>query len=239
MRAARERVPARLARDSPTAEPARTGNETPLEITTYGPIGAVRERLRRDLRTWTHTISEYKWILRALGNLPTRPQFPLPRRSENRLRSCVEATHAPRTSRTQPLRLPARWTVGAVPSSVAERIADERARSPRRAMGAAVGAVRSRSGLQAPPGNPAMSTRCRYCNSTAFGPGCSHSPHRKHEHTCDPGRCEYCGSTAYGPGCSFSPNRSHRHGQGAKCRWCGSSALGPGCSFSPTRVHER
>jgi hypothetical protein len=84
-----------------------------------------------------------------------------------------------------------------------------------------------------------MSTRCRYCNSTAFGSGCSHSPNRVHEHTCDPSRCEFCGSTAYGPGCSFSPSKRHRHGQGSKCRWCGSTALGPGCSFSPTRTHER
>lgn len=54
-----------------------------------------------------------------------------------------------------------------------------------------------------------MSTRCHYCNSSAFGPGCTNSPNRVHEHSGDAAKCEFCGSSAYGPGCAHAPGRVH------------------------------
>jgi hypothetical protein len=81
---------------------------------------------------------------------------------------------------------------------------------------------------------------CRYCGSTAYGPGCPHSPYKVHEHIEDEKKCEFCGSTAYGPGCPHSPTKKHRHGHGAnKCIWCGSTANGSGCPYSPTGRHEK
>ena len=83
-------------------------------------------------------------------------------------------------------------------------------------------------------------SKCRYCNSTSYGSGCSYSPHKKHEHTDDERKCEFCGSSSYGSGCSYSPAKKHRHGHGAnKCVWCGSTSSGSGCSYSPNRVHEK
>lgn len=91
----------------------------------------------------------------------------------------------------------------------------------------------------APLGQTHMNSRCRYCNSSSFGPGCPSSPTRVHDHSGDAAKCEFCGSSSYGPGCPHSPSKRHRHGPGAKCRWCGSSSHGPGCPHSPGRVHER
>jgi hypothetical protein len=53
-------------------------------------------------------------------------------------------------------------------------------------------------------------------------------------------KCRYCGSTAYGATCIHSPTRKHRHGPGAnKCIWCGSTANGATCIHSPTGKHEK
>jgi len=84
-------------------------------------------------------------------------------------------------------------------------------------------------------------SKCRYCNSSSYGSGCSNSPTGKHEHTGDETRCEFCGSTLYGRSCSHSPTGYHRHGSGGnKCRWCGSRGTGVGgCSYTPSRNHER
>ena len=83
-------------------------------------------------------------------------------------------------------------------------------------------------------------SKCRYCNSSSYGSGCSNSPHKKHEHTDDDRKCEFCGSSSYGSGCSNSPTGKHRHGHGGnKCVWCGSSSTGSGCSNSPFRTHEK
>lgn len=85
-----------------------------------------------------------------------------------------------------------------------------------------------------------MSGKCKYCNSTSYGSGCSHSPHKHHEHIDDEKHCIYCGSSSYGSGCSNSPNKKHMHGSGAnKCRYCGSSSTGSGCPHNPAKVHEK
>ena len=49
-------------------------------------------------------------------------------------------------------------------------------------------------------------SRCVFCSSTAYGPGCPFSPHKIHFHASDPTRCCYCGSVAQGPGCPFNPH---------------------------------
>jgi hypothetical protein len=83
-------------------------------------------------------------------------------------------------------------------------------------------------------------SKCRFCNSTSHGSGCSYSPHKKHEHVENEKVCEFCGSSSYGSGCSYSPTGKHRHGHGAnKCIWCGSTSNGSGCSYSPNKTHEK
>ena len=92
----------------------------------------------------------------------------------------------------------------------------------------------------APLSSAFAADKCRYCASSAYGPGCVRSPHKKHEHIGDEKKCEFCGSSSYGPGCPHSPLKKHRHGHGVdKCVWCGSKSMGPGCPHSPTKKHER
>ena len=35
-------------------------------------------------------------------------------------------------------------------------------------------------------------SKCKYCNSTNHGSGCSNSPHKHHEHNEDEKKCVYC-----------------------------------------------
>jgi hypothetical protein len=44
-----------------------------------------------------------------------------------------------------------------------------------------------------------------FCNSTAYGPGCPYSPHKKHVHISNGQNCIYCGSSAIGLGCPQNP----------------------------------
>lgn len=85
-------------------------------------------------------------------------------------------------------------------------------------------------------------TRCIYCGSPAFGPGCANSPNKHHKHSTDQTTCMYCGQTLYGSSCRFSPSGKHVHGHSkpgevGRCRYCGSSAYGT-CGISPSRFHE-
>jgi hypothetical protein len=53
--------------------------------------------------------------------------------------------------------------------------------------------------------------------------------------------CMYCGSTAYGPGCAYSPHKRHVHiSNGMNCIYCGSSSIGMGCPYNPfSKIHIR
>ena len=53
--------------------------------------------------------------------------------------------------------------------------------------------------------------------------------------------CMYCGSTAYGPGCAYSPHKKHVHiSNGLNCIYCGSSNIGMGCPYNPfSKMHIR
>lgn len=58
-------------------------------------------------------------------------------------------------------------------------------------------------------------SKCMYCNTTAYGSGCPYAPHGIHVHIDQPRKCIYCGQAAYGPGCPWNPNqnnKSHVHG---------------------------
>jgi len=56
-------------------------------------------------------------------------------------------------------------------------------------------------------------SKCVYCGSTAFGPGCPYSAHRRHFHAGDAKRCCWCNSVAQGPSCPFNPfGKNHIHG---------------------------
>ena len=85
-----------------------------------------------------------------------------------------------------------------------------------------------------------MATKCMYCDSTKYGPGCTKSTNGLHQHNTDENHCMYCGKTAYGDGCLQTPTRKHVHGPGGlKCKWCGSTKIGSmGCEHSPNRKHE-
>lgn len=85
-----------------------------------------------------------------------------------------------------------------------------------------------------------MATKCKFCNSMSFGPGCFKSPHKHHEHSgVDEKHCVFCNSMSYGRGCTNGILNIHRHGSGAnKCVYCGSVPVGSGCSKSPHKSHE-
>ena len=85
-----------------------------------------------------------------------------------------------------------------------------------------------------------MATKCVYCESTAYGPGCPKSVNGLHQHHEDERRCIYCGSTSYGNGCLQTPTRKHIHGHGGmKCIYCGSIESGMGCKHSPNKAHQK
>lgn len=52
-------------------------------------------------------------------------------------------------------------------------------------------------------------SKCRYCDSSNFGPNCNYSPTGNHEHASDDRECEYCGEGHYGPNCNYSPTGNH------------------------------
>jgi hypothetical protein len=84
-------------------------------------------------------------------------------------------------------------------------------------------------------------TKCVYCGTTKFGPGCPNSTNNLHKHNTDEKKCMYCGKNAYGNGCLQTPTRKHVHGHGAnKCIYCGEVVIGNsmGCKHSPNRKHE-
>ena len=84
---------------------------------------------------------------------------------------------------------------------------------------------------------PSITSKCRYCGSTAYGNSC---PNGVHVHIDTDANCEYCGYSSYGKSCSFAPRGIHRHGHGnGKCIWCGYNLSGKGCSFAPNGVHEK
>jgi hypothetical protein len=56
-------------------------------------------------------------------------------------------------------------------------------------------------------------TRCMFCNSTAYGYGCAYSPHKRHVHIASGDKCIYCGSSAIGFGCPLNPfSKAHIRG---------------------------
>jgi len=86
-------------------------------------------------------------------------------------------------------------------------------------------------------------SKCVYCDSKKFGPGCPsrNSTNGLHKHNTNERRCIYCGGTAYGYGCLQAPTRKHIHGHGAsKCIYCGIVIGGQvmGCKHSPINKHE-
>ncbi|MCL2764011.1 MAG: hypothetical protein FWD40_01865 [Treponema sp.] len=83
-------------------------------------------------------------------------------------------------------------------------------------------------------------TKCVFCGSTKFGPGCTLSTNGLHKHNTNEKKCMYCGKSAYGNGCLQAPTRKHVHGSGeGKCVHCGKVASNTmGCPHSPNRKHE-
>lgn len=83
-------------------------------------------------------------------------------------------------------------------------------------------------------------SKCRYCDSPAYGRGCVHSPNKIHRHIETDERCEYCGSKSYGKGCINNPGKVHIHGSGnGKCVYCGLKNVGKGCVFAPDGIHRK
>ena len=84
-------------------------------------------------------------------------------------------------------------------------------------------------------------TKCTYCGSTKFGPGCPLSTNGLHKHNTNEKKCVYCGKGGYGNGCLQAPTRKHIHGRGgSKCIFCGKVVIGDsmGCEHSPNRKHD-
>ena len=56
-------------------------------------------------------------------------------------------------------------------------------------------------------------SKCMFCDSTAYGPGCPYSPHKKHVHITNGHTCIYCGSASIGTGCPYNPfGKNHVRG---------------------------
>jgi len=56
-------------------------------------------------------------------------------------------------------------------------------------------------------------SKCNFCNSVSFGPGCPFTSHKRHFHAGDSSKCCWCGSVSLGPNCPFNPfGPYHVHG---------------------------
>ena len=85
----------------------------------------------------------------------------------------------------------------------------------------------------------AAGTKCRYCNITGYGKGCTSSPNGIHRHIETDAKCEYCGNSGYGF-CVYNPEKVHVHGSGnGKCVYCGRTGTGRGCPYAPSGIHQK